>query len=162
MTDSARGYHLAADEGDAYDFLSTLSIVKAAGAATNNALAVVEQRLPAGFSPPPHIHHHEDEAFYLLSGRLVAHLGGQQIAAEKGSFLWLPRGVQHGFVVGDEPCSMLIITTPAGFERFVADVGSPTATYDRLPEPREPDVPRLIEIAGRYGIEFPSPPAHAS
>ena len=56
---------------------------------------------------------------------------------------------------------MLVITTPAGFERFVADVGSPTAVYDRLPEPRGPDVPRLIEIAGRYGLEFPSPPARA-
>lgn len=126
MTDSAPGYHLAVDEGDAYDFLSTLLIVKAAGTTTNNALAVVEQRLPAGFSPPPHIHHNEDEALYLLAGRIVAQLGEQQIAAEKGSFIWLPRGVQHGFVVaGDEPCSMLIITTPSAFERFVADVGSP-------------------------------------
>ena len=161
MTDLAPGYHLAVDEGDAYDFLNTLSIVKAAGTATNNGLAVVECRHPAGFSPPPHVHHNEDEAFYVLAGRLVAQLGEQQIAAEKGSFLWLPRGVQHGYVVGDEPCSMLIITTPAGFERFVAEVGSPTTTTDRLPEPREPDVPRLIEIAGRYGMEFPPPPEHA-
>ena len=83
MTDSAPGYHLAVDEGDAYDFLSTLLIVKAAGTTTNNALAVVEQRLPAGFSPPPHIHHNEDEALYLLAGRIVAQLGEQQIAAER-------------------------------------------------------------------------------
>ncbi len=153
------GYHRSVDEGDAYDFLNTLSIVKAAGASTNNALAVVEQRLPAGFSPPPHIHHNEDEAFYLLAGKIVAQLGNQYIPAQKGSFLWLPRGVQHGFVVtGDEPCTMLTITTPSGFERFVADVGSPTVT-NRLPEPREPDIPRLVEVAARYGIEFPPPPA---
>jgi len=69
------GYHLAVDEGEAYDFLSTLSIVKASGAATNNALGVVEFRLPAGFSPPPHIHHNEDEAFYILSGRIGAASG---------------------------------------------------------------------------------------
>ena len=163
MTDFVSGYHLAVDEGDAYDFLSTLSIVKAAGATTNNALAVVEQRLPAGFSPPPHIHHNEDEAFYLLSGRIVAQLGEQQIAAQKGSFLWLPRGVQHGFVVADdEPCSILVITTPSGFERFVAEVGSPTTTTDRLPEPSEPDIPRLVEIAGHYGIEFPPPTVSVS
>jgi quercetin dioxygenase-like cupin family protein len=161
LTGRAPGYHLAVDEGDAYDFLNTLSIVKAAGTATANGLAVVECRHPAGFSPPPHVHQNEDEAFYVLTGRLVAQLGEQQIAAEKGSFLWLPRGVQHGYVVGDEPCSMLIITTPAGFERFVAEVGTPTATTDRLPEPREPDVPRLMEIAGRYGMEFPPPPGHA-
>ncbi len=162
MTDFP-GFHVAVDEGDAYDFLTTLSIVKASGAATNHALAVVEQRMPAGFAPPPHVHHNEDEAFYLLSGSLTAQLGDQQIAAQRGAFLWLPRGVQHGFVVdGDAPCTMLVITTPSGFEEFVAEVGTPTTATDRLPEPREPDVPRLVEIAGRYGIEFPPPPAHTS
>lgn len=154
------GFHLAAGEGEAYDFLSTLSVVKASGTATGGTLAVVEQRLPAGFSPPPHIHHDEDEAFYLLSGQITAQVGGQQFAAGAGSFLWLPRDVQHGFVVSDDgPCAILVITTPAGFDRFVAEVGSPTTITDRLPEPSEPDVPRLIEIAGRYGIEFPPPPA---
>lgn len=163
MTGPVPGYHLAEDEGDAYDFLSTLSIIKAAGAATNNALAVIEMRLPAGFSPPPHVHHNEDEAFYVLSGGIVAQLGEQQVVAGKGSFIWLPRGVQHGFVVdAAEPCSMLVMTTPSGFDSFVADVGSSTTTTHRLPEPREPDVPRLIEIAGRYGIEFPPPPGPAS
>jgi quercetin dioxygenase-like cupin family protein len=162
MTDPS-GFHLAVDEGDAYDFLNTLSIVKASGAATNHGLAVVEQRLPAGFSPPPHIHHNEDEAFYILSGSITAQLGDEQVAAQRGAFLWLPRGVQHGFVVsGDAPCTILVITTPSGFDGFVADVGSPTTTTDRLPEPREPDIPRLVEIAGRYGIEFPPPPPRTS
>lgn len=157
------GYHLAVNEGDAYDFLNTLSLVKASGVATNNSLAVVEQRLPAGFSPPPHIHHNEDEAFYLLSGQVAVQLGEQQIDAREGSFLWLPRGVQHGFVVSDNgPCTILVITTPSGFERFVAEAGSPTTTTDRLPEPREPDIPRLIQIAGRYGMEIPPPPAPTS
>ena len=162
MPDST-GYHLAVDEGDAYDFLSTLSLVKASGIVTNNALAVVEQRLPAGFSPPPHIHHNEDEAFYLLAGKITAQVGEQRFAARAGSFLWLPRDVQHGFVVGDDgPCTILVITTPSGFDRFVAEVGSPTAATDRLPEPSEPDIPRLFEIAGRYGIEFPPPPGPTS
>lgn len=159
MSDAAPGYHLSVDEGDAYDFLGTLSQIKASGSATGNALAVVHQRLPAGFSPPPHIHHNEDEAFYLLSGNVVAHVGEQQVAARAGSFLWLPRDVQHGFVVSDDgPCTMLVITTPSGFDGFVAEVGSPTTTIDRLPEPSAPDIPRLVEIAGRYGIEFPPPP----
>ena len=159
MTVIESGYHFAADEGDKYDFLSTLSIIKASGDATNNSLAVVEMRLPAGFAPPPHIHHNEDEAFYLISGQIDAQIGEQRFTAAQGAFLWLPRDVQHGFVVtGDEPCTMLTITTPSGFDRFVADVGSST-DQTTLPEPREPDVPRLVEIAGRYGIEFPPPPA---
>ena len=152
------GYHLAADEGEAYEFLNTLAIVKASGAATNNALAVVEFRLPVGFSPPPHVHHDEDEAFYILAGQIDAQVGDDELAARQGAFLWLPRGVRHGFVVtGDGPCTILTITTPSGFERFVMEVGSPSTTLT-LPEPREPDIPRLVEIAGRYGIEFPAPP----
>ena len=158
MRSLASGYHLAVDEGEAYDFLSTLSIVKASGGVTNNALGVVEFRMPAGFSPPPHIHHNEDEAFYILSGRIEAQLGDQKIPAEQGAFLWLPRNVLHGFVVSvDGPCTILAITTPAGFDRFVAEVGTPTTSIE-MPEPREPDIPRLLEVSARYGIEYPPPP----
>ena len=80
------------------------------GTATSNALGVVEMRMPAGFSPPPHIHHNEDQAFYLLSGRIEAQLGDQNIPAERVSFLWLPRNVLHGFVVSaDEPTRRLAL-----------------------------------------------------
>ncbi len=158
MTALTGGYHLGVDEGDAYDFLSTLSIVKANSSATNGGLSVVEIRLPAGFSPPPHIHHNEDEAFYLLRGRIEAQLGDQKIVAEQGAFLWLPRNVLHGFTVSaDGPCTILTITTPAGFSEFVAEVGTPT-TSTAMPEPSEPDIPRLFEISSRYGIEYPPPP----
>ena len=51
------------------------------GTATSNALGVVEMRMPTGFSPPPHIHHNEDQAFYLLSGQIKAQLGDQKIPA---------------------------------------------------------------------------------
>jgi len=159
MTAIGTGYHLAVDDGEAFDFLSTLCLVKAAGGSTGSALGVVEMRLPAGFSPPPHIHHHEDEAFYLISGQIEAQLGDQRVHAEEGAFLWLPRDVQHGFVVSaDGPCTMLTITTPAGFDGFVAEVGTPTTSLE-MPAPREPDIPRLIEISTRYGIEYPPPPA---
>jgi quercetin dioxygenase-like cupin family protein len=88
---------------------------KAGGAATNNAFAVLEQRLPAGFSPPPHVHHNEDEALYLLSGQLIAQVGDQQVEASAGAFLWLPRDVQHGFTVSnDGPCSLLVHSQSLG------------------------------------------------
>ena len=72
-------------------------IAPGGGAATNNAFGVVEMRIPTGFSPPPHIHHNEDQAFYLLSGRIEAPLGDQKIPGEQGSFLRLLRNVLHGF-----------------------------------------------------------------
>ena len=56
----------------------------------------------------------------------------------------------HTFHVTDEgPGKMLIITTPAQFERFVAEVGSPAQAMT-LPAPEEPEVKRLIQISAKY------------
>lgn len=88
---------------------------------------MVEQRLPPGFATPQLVHHNEDEAFSLLSGRMVAQLGDRQISAGTGSILWLPRGVQHGFTVdADGPCTILIITTPSGFAQAPGPVQKAT------------------------------------
>lgn len=57
-----RHYVLIEDEGEAIWFLGTLATVKAGRARSGNAISVVEIELPAGFAPPPHIHHMEDEA----------------------------------------------------------------------------------------------------
>ena len=48
----ANGYHLGADDGDGYEFLNSLMIVKAAGEDTRGQLAVVEARTPPDYGPP--------------------------------------------------------------------------------------------------------------
>ena len=70
-------------------------------------------RMPAGFSPPPRIHHNGDQAFYPLSGQIEAQPGDQTIPEKQGSFLWLPRNVLHGFVVSaEEPTRRLLPLYP--------------------------------------------------
>jgi quercetin dioxygenase-like cupin family protein len=102
---TGRGHHLAAGQGEAIWFMDTLMTVKASGRDINDALSVVEALCPAGFGPPPHLHHHDDEAFYVLEGQMTVTCGEQTWTAAPGSFVLLPRGIPHAFTVAAAgPC----------------------------------------------------------
>ncbi|MBA3777776.1 MAG: cupin domain-containing protein [Chloroflexi bacterium] len=152
-------YALAHDEGEAVWFLGALATIKAGRTQTGNAaFAVVEFTLPPGFAPPPHIHHMEDEAFFILEGSATGTCGDEQWEAEPGSFIWLPRGVAHGFKVGtDGPLKVFQITAPAGFDEFVKEVGEP-APSRTLPVQSPPDIEKLNAAAAKVGIEHLGPP----
>ena len=77
-------YTLSKDGGDAIWFLGGLMTVKASRTQTGNAFAIVEFTLPPGFAPPPHIHHMEDEAFYILEGAVTGFCGDQRWEAAPG------------------------------------------------------------------------------
>ena len=158
MSATSEHYVLAEDEAEAIWFLGTLATVKAAGARTGGALSVVEFTHPPGFATPRHVHHVEDEAFYILQGAMRGFSGDRSWRATPGSFVWLPRGIPHGFAVdGDETLRSLAITLPAGFERFVAEVGEP-ARERTLPPPAAPDVEKLLAAAAKHGQEILGPP----
>lgn len=61
---------LSEDDAPAIWFLGTLATIKAGGARTGDALAVVEFTHPPGFATPRHVHHTADEAFYVLEGTM--------------------------------------------------------------------------------------------
>ncbi|MEX2290325.1 MAG: quercetin 2,3-dioxygenase [Mycobacteriales bacterium] len=152
------GYHLGDGEGAAWWFLDTLMTVKAGSAETGGAFTLIDCRAPAGFGPPLHVHHGEDEGFYILDGQLDVQCGKQRWTAGEGAFVLLPRGVPHAFAVtGGRDCRLLQITSPAQFDNFVAEAGRP-ATSLTLPEPSAPDVPTFAAVAARYGNELVGPP----
>ena len=156
--ESLDGYVLNNNEGDAFWFLGTLMTVKAGANETDRGFTLIECVAPPGFAPPPHVHRNEDEAFYLLDGQMSITCGDSTWTVEPGAFAFLPRGVPHVFsVTGPSPAKMLQFTLPAQFERFAAEMGEP-ARERTLPPPAEPDVPRLLEVMGKYGIDL-APPA---
>jgi mannose-6-phosphate isomerase-like protein (cupin superfamily) len=68
----------------------------------------------------PHVHHNEDDAFYILEGELTFVLGDGEVAAPAGTFVLVPPGVEHGFRNdGVEPVRILNIHAPAGFDRRI-------------------------------------------
>src|SRR3954452_11263777 len=52
-------------------FLDTLVIVRVGHDQGGDGISVLERRAPCGDSPPLHLHHGEDEAFYVLEGELL-------------------------------------------------------------------------------------------
>jgi mannose-6-phosphate isomerase-like protein (cupin superfamily) len=158
MTFGDKGYALAEGEGEGLWFVNGLFTVKAGGSDTRDAMTFIEARLPVDLRVPPHIHHREDEAFYVLEGELTIVCGPQTWTAGPGAFALLPRGVPHSFSVsGDGQARMLQLSWPAQFERFAAEMGEP-ATAMIMPEPRELDVAKLLDVAPKYGIEMLPPP----
>ena len=100
--------------------------IVATAESTGGAFGLTEAIGPAGSSPPLHIHHREDEAFWPLEGELHRPLRRATFTARPGSFTFLPRGVPHTFVVeGDRPARLLSICVPGGFEGYFAAAGQP-------------------------------------
>jgi quercetin dioxygenase-like cupin family protein len=125
---------------------------------TGGRLAVLEQRLTPAGDPPPHVHANEDETFYVLEGRLSATIGyDTTVSAGPGEFLFLPRGVPHSPQAQSAEVRVLLLITPAGFERFFAAIGQP-AHSNELPEPTIPDLPAVAAAAARSGVTV-LPPA---
>jgi quercetin dioxygenase-like cupin family protein len=117
--------------------------------ATGGALGLVDMlEAPSGSMPPLHVHRNEDEGFYVLEGKVSLFMPGERIDLEPGDYAVAPRGVPHAYRVGDTPARWLVTSTPAGFERFVADVGGLDSA----------DPAALTEIAAEHGIEILGPP----
>jgi quercetin dioxygenase-like cupin family protein len=152
------GFVLAADEGQAFWFLNTLTINKVSSNHSQGQLSIVDHRVPAGFAPPPHIHQASDEAFLVLDGELEGFCGDQTWRAGPGSLVYLPHGVPHCFTVSAAgPGRILVVVTPGGFDQFVAAAGEPARDL-RLPEPAAPDPARLTQLAAAHGIQILPPP----
>lgn len=147
---------LSPESGEAIWFLGNLAIIKTTGEQTGGALSVSEHLAPAGFGPPPHIHHREDEAIYVLEGTISGFCGEQTFRGGPGTYVYLPRGVLHGWQADDAaPARMLVVTTPAGFEKFVRESGDPAGALTLPTAPvTESDLARMGAAAARQGIEF--------
>jgi mannose-6-phosphate isomerase-like protein (cupin superfamily) len=157
MSFDSTGYLLTPTDGPQLWFLDTRMSVKAGADQTGGAFTLIEWSAPVGFGPPLHLHGREDEGFYLLEGEMIVDCGQQRWTAGPGDFAFLPRGIPHSFIVTNGPVRGLQITTPSGFEQFIAELGRP-AEHLGLPNPSPPDVPRMIEAGQRYGHQILGPP----
>jgi quercetin dioxygenase-like cupin family protein len=91
----------------------------------SEAFSVIEYEGAAGIpGPPPHIHHSFEEAWFILDGKVKFTADGRAIAAERGSYLFVPRGVVHSFqVVGKRPARWLGIFSPGRFVGLIEELG---------------------------------------
>jgi quercetin dioxygenase-like cupin family protein len=94
--------------------------VMADRAQTGGAFAFLWINLHHGSEPPPHIHTHEAEGFYVLNGSLAFDSGGTLLCGRPGGFVYLPKGLQHAYQVTspDQVSNVLLLAVPAGLERY--------------------------------------------
>lgn len=138
--------------GDRYTF-------KVTGEQTNGMYTLIEQQVMPQSRPPPHIHHTEDEAFYMLEGEVTFFSGNATVQATAGTFIHVPRGTVHTFKnESSAPARMLVLITPAGFEQFFKEVGQSTNDAS-IPPPVTPAMyEQLMAAAPRYNLEIKVPP----
>ncbi len=151
---------LRRDEGEALWFLTSLAMIRSSAETTDGKVAVIEHLSPPGPGSPLHVHSREDEWFYVIEGELTFWVGGKVIEAPAGTFVYGPRGIPHTFVISSEqPARFLLVTEPAGFEKFVRAVGRPADELTVPPRPSAPPDPApLIAAAAEQGIEILGPP----
>lgn len=154
MTAQSLQPYLSAGEENAVRSLGAPTIVRATGENTRGAFGLVEQfNVPPGYATPYHVHHLEDESFYVLEGEVAIVFDGQWTTAGAGSFAFGPREIPHGYkVVGSAQARLLVLATPAGFERFAMEMSEPMTAA-----PGPPDMARLAATAAKYQIDILGP-----
>lgn len=139
------------------------------GATAAERFSLVEHPMSArALAAPLHRHNREDEYSYVIEGRMGALLGEAVLEAGPGDLVFKPRGEWHTFWnAGDAPCRILEIISPAGFEKFFAELvelggvghadpavlGVLCERYDLEMDPST--VPDLVQ---RFGLRFPAEP----
>ena len=144
------------DEGDARWWFEALAVIKASGADTGGHTTIVEMTYPPDADTPLHVHHREDEAFWMLEGSARFQVGDETIEASAGDYLFGPRHIPHKFTVGPDGCRMLFICTPGGnFENLVREMSVPAERPTVPPSSDEdPDLGRIAQIAEANGCEL--------
>jgi mannose-6-phosphate isomerase-like protein (cupin superfamily) len=144
--------------GRALWFTTNRITIKATAGDTGGAFALWESFVPPGSSPALHVHHREEETFWVLEGKLTIRCGDETFSAGPGSMAVLPRNVPHTFVAeGDTPAHLLTLATPGGVEGYFVAAGRP-AENDGLPPVEPPDLDLLQRFSSDFGLEIVGPP----
>jgi len=103
---------------------------------------------PRALAAPLHLHTREDEYTFVLQGRMGALLGDEVVEAGPGDLVFKPRNQWHTFWnAGDEPCRILEIISPAGFELFFAELVEMGGVT-------QADQEALAQLNERYGLQM--------
>jgi quercetin dioxygenase-like cupin family protein len=159
---ASRTFAHESGEGEALWWIGMLATIKATAEQTGGQYTLVEILAPEGFASPLHVHHFEDEGFYILEGEMTFYVGDQTIKAQPGSFLFGPKEVPHAFTVDSGPARLLFVLSPAGFEDLVREMGEPARELSIPPQPEVPpdeaEMQQMAAIAARHGNEILGPP----
>jgi len=160
---ATKPYRLASGEGLADVWWKTGRVtVKVAGAETGNAFSQIEVDDPRGGGTPVHVHHDEDETFYILEGEVTFLVGDERIDVAAGDFLFAPRDIPHAYVVRSERSRILSTISPAGIEQLFVSLGSPVVGAEPPTDVVMPRMPEMARLFAAHGAEILGPPPSLS
>lgn len=142
-------------EGEARWWFASLAEIKVTTEQTGGLLSIIEITEPPNAVGPLHVHHREDEGFWILEGDVTFEVGDTTIEATAGDFAFGPRGIPHSYTVGGAGCRMLFIMTPGGFEHLIREMSVPAQSRTLPPaSEEEPDWDHVAAVAKARGCEL--------
>ena len=147
------------EAGEARWWDDGLAVIKSTARDTGGQVTILEITEPPDKEAPLHVHHGEDEGFWILDGSATFEVGDQTIEARPGDYLLGPRHIPHRYTTGPDGCRMLFIFTPGGFEELLRAVSRPAqsrrlpAAGDRAPLSDE-DLQRMQAAIQAHGCEM--------
>lgn len=131
-----------------------LSPCKLTGDDTAGALSAFELSAMPQTGPYLHVHHREDEWYYVLSGEFLFKAGGVEQTLQPGASIWLPRGTPHVWAnTSATEGKLILVCQPGGFEKFFEEMGSEMAKVDSTTAQS-----KMKEVMAKYGMELLGPP----
>lgn len=126
------GFKIPAGEGRIHGHIKLKGVnsnvldVKVSGSDTDGDLAIFEQTsLSPGRGTPLHLHHFQDEIFYVIEGEYYFQVGDKKFNLTKGDSIFLPRKVPHAWTQISETGKMTVTMQPAGkLENFFVTVSA--------------------------------------
>ena len=139
-----------ARRGAPLNIFSDLMYIKLGGQDTEGRYALIEDVTTPGGGTPLHVHHREDEGFYVLEGHYLFEADGKRFEANPGDFVFIPKHIPHRFLnIGETNGTILLTLEPAGIE----------ASFEELAAiPGPPDPAKLAPLFEKYGLELLGPP----
>jgi quercetin dioxygenase-like cupin family protein len=145
---------------EALIWFGELAIIHTTGKETDGRYTVIELYATKEGEVPWHIHHREDEAFYILDGEMTVYVGDKSTKGKPGDFIFAPKDIPHRYSV-DTPghARVLMFFSPSGFEDFVRASSEPaTSLIPPPPDTVNIDYEELMKLAMQHGTEFVEPP----
>jgi mannose-6-phosphate isomerase-like protein (cupin superfamily) len=126
----------------------TIKISKAQHGISGISFCVEEMQ--AGSKMRIHKHLNNDELIFIHRGQGTLTLGDQIIEVKTGTVAFVPRGIWHGLDnTGSETLQMIFQYSPAGFEQFFIENGTPVGMA-----PRERTQEELTMAAEKFGMVY--------
>ncbi|MGO9821305.1 MAG: cupin domain-containing protein [Solirubrobacteraceae bacterium] len=139
-------------------FLDNLAYVHVAGNQSGESFSLSELVGARGNMPPLHVHHRDDETFYVIAGEVTLFYGHQEVSVGPGQALLAPRDIPHTYRVDSDRARWLVINSPSGFEQFLFEASEPAPSPELPPQGRPADPQALAQAAAAYDIEILGPP----